>query len=111
MWVPSKVIEWFQISKDSVDHLREDLASVRSERDQLKAQLASTTANFDWLRIKVNAMEVERAQLLEKAYGIRTIVPEIARQPSIPIDFTTDLFEDIGDDKAKKLGFPVYSQQ
>lgn len=108
MWVPNKVLDWFRISVDTVDNLREDLAGVRAERDALQSQLATTQANFSWLCVRVNALEIERAALLEKAYGIKVIVPEVVRQPSFPMEFNSALFEDIGDDDAKKHGLPIY---
>jgi hypothetical protein len=110
MWLPNIAFELFQVSKESVDKLREDLATVRAERDLLKIQLASSQNHFDWLRIRVNALEVERAQLIEKAYGIKIPVPEVIRQPVMnPLDMGNALFEDVGDKIAKELGMPLYN--
>lgn len=109
MWVPGAVVEWFHISKQAVDSLREELSGVRAERDSLKLQLASSQNHFDWLRVRVNALEVERAQLIEKAYGIKIPVPEIVRPSKSPLELNTDIFNDMGDDAAKTLGLPVYS--
>jgi len=110
MWVPSAVIEWFGIAKDTVDSLREDLAATRAERDALKFQLISVQTNFEWLRVKVNALELERAQLIKRAYNIDVPVPEIARtQNAVRPEITPDIFNDIGDDAAKQLGLPIYS--
>lgn len=108
MWLPDKAFEFFHISKQAVDSLREDLAAVRAERDLLKLQLATATNHFDWLRIRINALETERAQLIEKAYGIKIPVPEIVRPNRSPMDMNADLFSDMGDDAAKTLGMPVY---
>ena len=108
MWVPHAVIDWFHISKETVDALREDLAAVRAERDSIKLQLATSTNHFDWLRIRINTLEVERAQLIEKAYGIKIPVPEIVRPNVNPLELNADLFNDIGDNAAKTLGMPVY---
>ena len=108
MWLPDKAFEFFHISKETVDSLREDLAAVRAERDTLKIQLATSTNHFDWLRIRINTLEAERAQLIEKAYGIKIPVPELVRQNVNPLELNADLFTDIGDDAAKKLGMPVY---
>jgi len=113
MWVPSKVLDWFQISKDSVDELRAEVASLKVERDLLKSQLTVVNTNFDWLRMKVNTLEMERVGLMEKAYNIKLPAPEILRQsqpdPSFnPKDFS---LEDMGEDLARKLGFPVYDDK
>lgn len=109
MWVPSKTFELFHISKDTVDQLRKDLAAAVVERDTLRAQLGVSQNQFSWLSLRVNALEVERAQLLEKAYGVKTVVPEIVRTPSKPIDMHPDIFNDVGEDMAKQLGLPTYS--
>lgn len=110
MWVPASVVEWFHISKQAVESLREEVAALRAERDALRLQLASSTNHFDWLRIRVNSLEVERAQLIEKAYGIKIPVPEVVRSTSPTQDMINQFsFEDMGDDMAKKLGLPVYN--
>ena len=108
MWLPNRAFDLFRISKDTVDGFREELATVRTERDGLKSQLATTQANFEWIRVRVNTLEQERAQLIEKAYGIKVPVPEIVRANVIGPQFTTALFEDIGEKAAKELGLPVY---
>lgn len=109
MWVPSKVVDWFRISKESVDALREELAAVRAERDLLKIQLTSSQNHFDWLRQRVNSLEVERAALFEKVSGVKTVVPEIVRQTSPTQDMINSFtFEDVGEEMAKKLGLPSY---
>ena len=108
MWISSKFLELFNISKEAVESQREELASIRLERDSLKLQLNNVQSNFNWLTTRVNVLEVERAQLIERAYGIKTIVPEIARTPQVPIQFQSDLFEDIGEVAAKALGMQTY---
>ena len=98
----------FQISKESVESLREDLAATRAERDSLKLQLSVSQNHFDWLKMRVNALEIERAQLIHRAYGIQTPVPEIVRTRADGPDLNPDIFNDVGEDMAKKLGFPKY---
>ena len=111
MWVPKGVIDWFHISKESVDSLRTELAAVRAERDSLKTQLAVTQTNFDWLRMKINQLEFERTGLIERAYDIKLPAPEIVRQPAVDPTFDPRMFtgfDDVGESVAKKLGLPIY---
>ena len=108
MWVPKAVAEWFQISKQAVDELRTDLAVVRAERDFYKTQALASQANFDWARVRVNTLELERAALIEKAYGLKVPVPEITRAPVTKEDLNQFSFDDMGDDAAKRLGLPIY---
>lgn len=110
MWVPKEVADWFQISKDSVDTLRTELATLKVERDVLKDQLRGAQINSDWLRMQVNSLQMERAGLMEKAYNIRVPIPELARTTSLqsPISIEDFSFTDIGDEAARKLGLPLY---
>ena len=111
MWIPNRAFELFHISKDTVNTLREDLAAIRVERDGLKSQLATTQANLEWMRVRVNALEFERAQLLEKAYGVKVPVPEVVRSQATPLPFSSAIFEDMGEHTAKELGFPTYQDK
>ena len=119
MWVPAQVIDWFtalrkdadtnaEVAKEALSGLREDLAALRSERDALKQQLTAAQINSDWLRIRVNTLEVERAGLIEKAYNIKLPVPELQRAMKMDPTIEQFSFDDMGDEMARKLGFPVY---
>lgn len=112
MWVPSAVLDWFKISQSSFSGLKEDNVALRVERDSLQRQLITTTSNFEWLRMRVNTIEMERVALMEKAYGIKIPAPEIVRTPVVgqgtkQEDFS---FDDIGESMAKVLGMPSYDK-
>lgn len=111
MWLPTRAYELFHISRDSVAQLREDLAAVRAERDLYKQQEFVARCNFDWIKQRIYQLEVERAQLIEKCYGLRAPVPEVMRAPRdlSPLKVDMSVFEDIGDQAAAELGYPVYS--
>lgn len=109
MWLPDKAFELFTVSKENIDSLKEDLAAVRADRDATKIHLVTVQANFEWLRVRVNALEIERVQLIEKAYGLKIPAPEIARAPVQPLNLNQDIFNDMGEDMAKTLGYPVYN--
>lgn len=113
MWLPKHVYDLFQVSKESADALRTELATVRAERDALKLSEATAQSHFSWLTLRVNALEAERAQLIQKAFGIHIPVPEIVRTTSNQragnsnvFELTSALFEDLGDAAAKELGLP-----
>lgn len=109
MFVSKSALELFNIGRSHVDALREQIAASQAENRQLKDELAAIKANNDWFRVKVNSLEIERAQLLEKAYGIKVPIPEITRS-TLPVPgFDQALFEDVGDKQAKELGLPVYN--
>lgn len=112
MWISDKIFDLFEVAKENVAALREELAAVKAERDALKIQSLTDRTNNDWLRTRINALEMERAGLLEKAYQIRLpSVPQIARASAItesmadPPEFS---FDHIEPELAKKLGLPLY---
>jgi predicted nuclease with TOPRIM domain len=111
MFIPKAVFDLFQISKAAVDSQREELVVLRTERDALQHQVEFLQNSFDWLKMRVNALEVERAQLIEKAYGMKLPVPEIARSNDFRKtleQMSTALFTDMGDDEARKQGLPTF---
>lgn len=94
MWVPKEVADWFRISKDSVDALREELAVLKAEHNILNRELTSTKITNDWLRLQFNQLQLENKALLERAYNIRVPVPEIVRRSEPNLFNLQDLFSD-----------------
>lgn len=113
MWISPKVVDWFHISKESVDSLREELSACRAERDALRLQANTDRITADWLRTRVNALEMERASLIERAYQIKLpSVPQLARigttsMASTEPDPDPFSFDDMGNDLAKRFGYPA----
>jgi len=106
MWITDKVLDIFTVNVELINRLRTEVEVLKTERDGLKVQALVNQNHFDWLRQRVNVLEAERAQYLEKLYGIKVPVPEIVRQadPRSVLQLTSDLFNDVGDDNAKNLG-------
>lgn len=110
MWVSNKVFDWFKVSQEVVNELRAEVLALRAERDAFKQQLTVANTNFEWIRLRVNQLEIERAGLLEKASGIKTAVPEIVRTPSnVDQMINSFTFDDVGDEMAKRLGLPSFN--
>lgn len=110
MWISDRLLDFFKISQTSFNDLREELAALKAERDVLTHQLTVAQTNFDWLRVKVNQLELEKTALMEKAYNIKLPVPEILRAPQIDPTFDPKHFDfnDMGDKLAKQYGLPSY---
>ena|SRR3990167_2634562 len=119
MWVPAQVIEWFtalrndadahaEVSREALSSLREELAAVRADRDSLRQQLTASLINSDWFRLRFNELERENKALMEKAYNIKLPVPEILINKQVNPTIEQFSFDDMGDEMAAKLGFPVY---
>lgn len=79
MWVPEKLVSLFEITKETVDDFKLENLKLRSENELLKTQLASNRIMTDWLRTRVNSLELEKAALMAKAFNINLPAPEIVR--------------------------------
>jgi len=114
MFVSDKVVGLFQIAKDTVDSLREELAALRAERNLLREQLTKAEILSDFFRAKVNQLELQNTALMEKAYGVKIPAPEIVRATP-PLDPSYDprnfTFHDVGDEVAQRLGYPLYGDK
>jgi len=112
MWLPKSIVEYLQASKSVVDDLKAELTVIKAERDTLKLQSVIDKTNFDWLRAKVNQLEMERAGLIERAYQIKLpAIPELIRTPSEPFTPPEFGFDDIGDELAKAIGLPTHADR
>ncbi len=109
MWLPTRAFELFRISRETFDDLREEAAALKAEARAHEGELASLRANNDFYRIRINQLELERAQLLEKAYGVKTVVPEIVGRAQPLPELTPSMFEDMGEVMAKQVGLPAYN--
>jgi hypothetical protein len=105
MWVNKAL---FQRLMDESQHTNAAMRSTVYEN--LKAQHARDTMTIDWMRHRINALEKERAILLNKVAGVIIPVPEIV--PTRPGTLSRDIpdfdslpsFEDVGDGEAHRLG-------
>lgn len=101
MWLSKTLFGLLSTNKDLIDQMRLDNSVLMARNALLERELISVKVNSDWMRMRVNQLEIERAALLEKAYpGLHIPVPEIARaQNRIKEAFDlTSIFEDQGDD-------------
>lgn len=112
MWVPKPLIDLFAISKERIETLQLEVRALQMERDHLQIELTASRSNFEWLRTRVNSLEIERAQLIEKAYGLKVPAPEITRTaPNMQMELGNNIFDHIeDDDTARKLDLPVWGK-
>ena len=106
MWIPSKIVDLLGLVKD-------DIATLRAENALLRSQVVVAQTNFDWARHRLNTLEYENKALMEVAYGVKVPSPEIVRAAKVDPSFDPKnfSFEDVGDEKAKDFGFPVYGDK
>ena len=115
MWISSRFLDYFRISEQSFADLKEQNAALRAERDALKSENSLLRVSGDWLRSKVNQLELERAALLHTAHGISVPVPQLEKVNAPPAGFARGAealdfsgFDDMGDKVAQELGIPLH---
>jgi len=108
MWMSKTVVEWLNVSLDTVTSLKESNAALTAERDALKNELASIKITSDWFRVQINSLQMERVGLIEKAYHIKLPVPELVKSPTKDIQRDDFSFDDLGDEVARQLGMTTY---
>lgn len=111
MWVSNAVSEWFHISRQAYEDLKAENAALRAELSLLKVQAERDRINFDWMKTRTNALEMENKALLQKAYDISLPVPQLARQLPHPDPLEHFSFDDIGDELAKRLRLNQFENQ
>jgi len=105
MFIPKSLLSLFDISRETVESLRLEVGTLRTENAILNRELTSNKIMSDWLRFQVNQLSDERVKLMEKAYpGLHLAVPEISRAIPNKVKDGFDLqalFEDQGDGSEK----------
>lgn len=96
------------IDRKTYEGLRDELAKNKEEARVLDKQNGILQTHLDWLRVRVNQLEQERAQLYYRVADIKLSTPvieSIAPSPRQGSPFhEMPSFEDMGDDEAKKQG-------
>lgn len=91
MWLPKSVFDLFAFSANQ----RAELACLKVERDLLVREVAEAQANFKWMTVQVNQLQLERQALLEKVYNVRVAAPQVLAQPNTVPDFNESIFTDL----------------
>jgi hypothetical protein len=97
MWISSKTFV----------ELSNARAQAEGQTHALVVQITALNTTMDWMRVRLNQVEQERADLIEKYMGVKIQVPQIE-----PISTDTSevlnqsvSFEDMGDDEAARQGY------
>lgn len=88
-------------------HLHATAASMAAGIEVANEQKVKDDLNIDWLRNRCNALEKERAILMNKVAGIHLPVPEIVMgipRTMAPSFDSMPSFEDVGEQEAQRLG-------
>lgn len=85
---------------------RREYTALLTQIAELREQKAVAETKADWLRVRVNQLELETAQLKADATGSPQIVPQITKNPNGVDDYSSAVleFEDVGDSRAEQLG-------
>ena len=92
--------------------LHDKITKAEQETRTLREQNRAMQVTMDWMRVRVTQLEHERAVMLDHFMSIKVQVPEIISAPSPSADdfarqmqaYTQNLFNDVGDERAKALG-------
>ena len=96
------------ISRAMFDTLQTSATTSATEARVLSEQLRAWQTTMDWMRVRLNQIEAERAQLLFNFLGVKILTPtiapahEVAPQPDML--GATIHYGDIGDEEAAKQG-------
>ena len=97
--------------RDALSNERAQCLALERVNLNLERELASTKANFDWLKAKVNQLEFERAALVKQTANLDIPVPQIMERPPEVLNDPTEAFEDIGDKLAKALEMDQFADK
>ena len=95
------------VDKKTYFELRDCLSKATQEAHTLAVQNQALQTTMDWLRMRVNQLEMERAQMLLLYTGVKIPTPTIHSAAETDVQSmmaNKSPFEDVGDDVAKKLG-------
>lgn len=94
-----------------------ELAALRAVNGNLRSQITRLESQFEWARVRLNAVELERATFLQRLLGTAPLIPEIQGPMPRPVASASSvgdafakgfglagIFEDIGDKEAGQLG-------
>jgi hypothetical protein len=88
------------------------IAASKEKAMVLAEQNKVLQVQLDFMRLRVNQLEMERAALMQQVTGVNVPVPQIVStvtQPS-PQDMASAMsahFQDVGDDEAKRQGLMI----
>lgn len=94
------------ISRAAFETLSAERIKAAEEARVLAQQNAAQQITMDWLRVRNEQVERERAQLLWQYVGIKVQIPVAMPAPSAPEEVLSggNAFEDIGDAAAAAAG-------
>lgn len=96
------------LSRYIYDDLRNQLASTTATRDALFARVQALDTTFDWFRVRITQLEHERALMLQNYLGVTVPTLSIEKVPSPtsvrPSYDAVPHFKDMGDTEAKAHG-------
>jgi hypothetical protein len=81
MWIGAGSFEkWLAEREHERSLFTAEIVKLQEENKHLAEREAQARRDMDWLRIRVNALEHERAALLAKTAGVLVPTPVIARE-------------------------------
>lgn len=83
-------------------------AALGAKAQALEVRFAALDTTLDWMRVRLEQVERERARLIKKYTDVDIDIPTIQRVPEQPVTEAVlneaTAFDDVGDELAKRLG-------
>lgn len=101
-----RVIAEKNAASETIAAERRENAALRERLIDAEGQRASACTMRDMLVTRINVLEEENATMRHKITGLPTIAPKIEKGSPLnqsAMGAQVDLFEDVGDDKARDL--------
>ncbi len=86
MWITAKALELIDSWRSTAMSLSNELHKVKAEHTQTITENIRLRADLDWFKLRLNAVEKERAQLIQAAIGVKVSIPEFVPVMDSPAD-------------------------
>ena len=86
-----RLLDALQTHKTEVAHYIVRIAGLQGECAQLEIQNTRLRSDLDWFKMRLNAVEKERAQLIAAAIGVKIAIPEFIPTGADPATALSEL--------------------
>lgn len=76
MWISSRVDSLLRDKQSTIMALVQFRAEAEAKASRVEVENARLRADLDWFKLRLNAVEKERAQLIAAAIGVKISIPE-----------------------------------
>jgi len=86
MWISSKAWDLIDSWRKTAESLSAQCIRAEVEKDRITTENTRLIADLDWFKLRLNAVEKERQQLIQAAIGVKIAIPEFVAVTDSPAD-------------------------